>query len=177
MWIYILLCVIVVLLAVFVSLYVINYNKFQVTIIKISEAEENIGILLKDKYQLLSKIGKFVKKKTKETTYDDLDNLNIEDMNNFELNKELSKYDKNIMELTDFNKEIKFDNKEIKVFDELSKVNNDAAAAIKYYNDNVVILNKLIACFPSNIVAKIKKYKHKDFYSDEKEEIFEILKN
>ena len=177
MWLYIILGVLVVFITICVSLYVINYNRFQVTIIKISEAEENITTLLKSKYELLVKIGKFVKKKTKETTYDELDNIKVDELNTFELNSELSKYDKNITELVDFTKDIKFENKELKVFDELSSVNNDLVAAIKYYNDNVVVFNNLEACFPSNIIAKIKKYKHKEFYSNEKEEIFEILKS
>jgi len=177
MWLYIILAVLVVFVTIFITLYVINYNKFQITIIKISEAEENIGMLLNEKYKLLLKIGKCVKKKTKETTYDELDNLKVEELNTFELNKELSKYDKNIIELVDYNKDIKFDNKELKVFDDLSNVNNDSVAAIRYYNDNVVVFNKLISCFPSNIIAKLKRYKRKDFYSNDKEEIFEILKS
>ena len=177
MLLYIILGIIVVLITVFISLYVINYNKYQVTIIKISEAEENIGMLLNSKYQLLTKIGKIVKKKTKETTFDGLDSININEFNTFELNQELAKYDKNVIELVDYNKEIKFENKEIKIFDDLSDVNNDCIAAIKYYNDNVVVLNKLISCFPSNIIAKVKGYKRKEFYSNEKEEIFEILKS
>jgi len=48
--------------------------------------------------------------------------------------------------------------------------------AEKYYNDNVVEYNKLVKCFPSNIVSKIFRYKVKEFYSNETEEIFDILK-
>ena len=47
--------------------------------------------------------------------------------------------------------------------------------AIKFYNDTVVDFNRLVASFPSKIVAFIKRYRKKEFYNNEKREMFEIL--
>ena len=44
---------------------------------------------------------------------------------------------------------------------------------IKFYNDAVIIFNKLVSSFPSNILAFLKRYKKKDFYSNEKKEMFQ----
>jgi hypothetical protein len=62
------------------------------------------------------------------------------------------------------------------MFDDLENINVDCLASEKYYNDNVNLYNKLLETFPSSVVAKIKRFKHKEIYSNEKEEIFEILK-
>ena len=59
---------------------------------------------------------------------------------------------------------------------ELVEIDNELNAAKKYYNEHIVSYNKLIRSIPSNIVAKLYHYTVKDFYSDEKIEIFEILK-
>ena len=60
--------------------------------------------------------------------------------------------------------------------DELMNIDNDLNASKKYYNDNVVLFNNLVKCFPSNIVAGLSKYKKMDFFKEEKIETLEILK-
>ena len=50
-------------------------------------------------------------------------------------------------------------------------------AAKSYYNKYTSELNDLIRTFPSNIVGFFRRYKKKSFYSDEKREMFEILKD
>lgn len=176
MWIYMLMCAIIVIIAIALFIYVIYYNKFQIAIIKISEAEENINILLNKKLELMIRINKFIEEKKEENKLSGIEKLEKKELNTFELNSELNKYNKKIIEITDYNKEIIFDDNENAVLDELAEVNINCLAAERYYNDNVIIYNKLIKCFPSNVVSKICKYKLKDFYSSEKEEIFEILK-
>lgn len=177
MWIYIFLCIVVVLIAVFFALYSISSNRFKVTLIKIREAEENIDILLKDKYQLLLKIKEFMSKKTKDITFGELDGIDIETTNTFDLNRALAQFDKTIVEIVDYNKDIKLEDEEVVTFDNYNDINIQLLATEKYYNDNVNIYNKLLKSFPSNIIAKTKKYKTKEVYSSEKEEIFEILKD
>lgn len=176
MWLYVLICVIILLIAIIFGLFVIAKGRFQVAIIKINEAEENVGLLLKEKYDLLLEISKFVKEKTNEATFDGLENININEINNFDLNSELSKYDNSILELSEFNKDIEFSEEELKIFDDLGNINIQSLAVMRYYNDNVTLYNELINKFPSSIVAKLKGYKEKKLYSNEKEEIFEILK-
>ncbi len=175
MLIYIILITII-LLTILIFMYTVNYNKFQIAIIKISEAEENINILLDKKLNLLLRINKIIEGKKSNVKLTGIDNLNKDDFNTFQLSTELDKYNKKLIEITDFNKEITFDNEEKAILDELNDIKIECLAAERYYNDNVTIYNKLIKCFPSNLIAKICKYRIKDFYSNEKEEIFEILK-
>ena len=177
MWIYILLCVVVVLIAVIFSLYSISSNRFKVTLIKIREAEENIAILLKDKYQLLLNIKEFMGKKTKDISFEELDGIDIETTDTFNLNRALAQFDKTVVEIVDYNKDIKLEDEDVTTFDNYNDINIQLLATEKYYNDNVNIYNKLLKSFPSNIIAMTKKYKIKDIYSSEKEEIFEILKD
>ena len=46
---------------------------------------------------------------------------------------------------------------------------------IELYLQKKQDFNQLIATFPSSVVAFFKRYKKKDFYNNEKREIFEIL--
>ena len=176
MWLGIIISILVVIISIILFVYIVYYNKFQVAIIKISEAEENINILLKEKLQLLLRVNKFIEDKKVENKLLGIEKIANKELNNFELNTELDKFNKKIIEITDYSKDVLFEDNELEVISVLNKVNIECLAAQRYYNDNVVFYNKLIKCFPSNIVGKFSKYKIKDFYSNEKEEIFEILK-
>ncbi len=168
--------IIIIIVSIILSIYIINYNKFQISIIRISEAEENINILLKKKLELMLRIKNFIEDKKEDYKIAGLEKLEKQELNTFELNIELEKYNKKIMEITDYDKNIIFDDDEMLVIKELYDINTECLASERYYNDNVVTYNNLIKCFPSNIISKICKYRFKDFYSNEKEEIFEILK-
>ena len=63
----------------------------------------------------------------------------------------------------------------LSILEDLNDNEEDIVGAIKFYNDTVVEFNKLLVSFPSNIIGFFKRYKRKDFYNDEKREIFEIL--
>lgn len=176
MLLYIVLSILVIVIALIVSIYVVGNNKFAIKSIKIKEAEEEIEILLNQKLDLMQKINKAIKKKTKEDYLEDIDSINSEELSSFELSKKLSIYDKPLVELIDYNKDIKLTEKEEKTLDELSSTNVSCKSTQKFYNDNVEIYNKLIHTFPYRLSAKIKHYKEKELFEDEKEEIFEILK-
>ena len=167
---------IVLLLIIAFIIFTLNYNKFQIALIKISEACENIDILLYKKLELITNINNIIEDKNKHKKIDIVTNIENKEMNNFELNKKLNEYSNNILEMIEYNKDVKFNDDEMKLVEELKKYNNDLQGAERYYNDNVVEYNKLVKCFPSNIIGKIYKYKVKEFYSNEKEEVFEILK-
>lgn len=176
MLVYFIISVIIVLLAIIFSIVIINNNRFQIINIKIHEAENNINSLLKQKYELLIEIGKFIKKKTKEETFDKVETINAEELDMFSLNEELSKYDKNITEYVDYNRDINFNDKELEAFDNYSNLNISCLASEKYYNDTVIYFNRLIKKFPTKIHAKLKGYTEKKLFENKKEEIFEILK-
>lgn len=167
----------VVLLAVISIVVIYFYNQFQFSIIKIEEAENNIDLLLEKKLELLNRIAPLIQERTKEETcFVELPKLKIKKLDHFDLRDALKKLDRELTERLDTNQEIEKDQKMKSILEEMLENNIDLDAAIKYYNDNVVIFNKLIRCFPSNLLRLIWHYKTKDFYSDEKEEMFEILK-
>lgn len=176
MIIYIIVCVVIVLLALIIGIYIYYHNKYQISMIKIKEAENNIDSLLNKKLELLLNVNEFVNKKKKKISLDGIDEIDKDKLNNFELNISLAKYNKTIIELTDYNKDIKFNDDEKNTLKELEKVEIDCLASQRYYNDNVVGYNNLINKFPSNIIGRMLKFKEKEFYVNEKEEIFEILK-
>lgn len=173
---FIIMVVIGILFLILFTILLINGNKIKIRNLKIKEAEKNVSELLKQKYDLLCSVNSIMKNKGKEDLFKDLETLEVSKYNNIALNKELAKFDKIIVELTDYNKEIVFDDTEEIVFENLEKTNIDRLAVEKYYNDNVTVYNKLIDKFPSNIISKFKDYDEKELFSNEKEEIFEILK-
>ena len=63
----------------------------------------------------------------------------------------------------------------VSIIHNLNENEENIVGAIKFYNDTVVEYNKLIVSFPSSIVGFFKRYKKKEFYNNEKREIFEIL--
>ena len=176
MLLYIILSIILILVCLFVTLHIVSKNKFNVKTIKIEEAENELTSLLNNKLDLMQKINKAVKKKTKEDYLEGIDSIKGDGLSNIELHKELSKYDKPLIELIEFNKDIKLTEKDDKLLDDLSNTNVNCRAATKFYNDNVEIYNKLLTSFPYKITAKLMKLKEKELFVEEKEEIFEILK-
>ena len=58
---------------------------------------------------------------------------------------------------------------------DLNNNEENIIGSIKFYNDTVVLFNHLVVSFPSNIICLFKRYKKKEFYSNEKREMFEIL--
>lgn len=173
---YIVLIVIGIIFLILFSLLIINSIKLKSLNLKIIEAEKNITDVLKEKYELLVNINNIMKTKDKEDFLKDIELIEVDKISNFELNNHLTKYDKTITELIEYNKEIIFDEEEQEEFEKLRKTDLNRLAIEKYYNDNATIMNKLINIFPASIIAKFKKYKEKEIFSNKKEEIFEILK-
>ena len=177
MFLYILLGVLVIILFILFILFTISSSKLKRVVYKINEAEYSIKQILVEKYTIISKIDKSIKKQSDTEHFKGLYDINVDDLDSFELNKKLSKYDNIIKELSDYNKDLKYEEEEIRDFEKLNSININRLATEKFYNDNVVIYNELIEKFPSNIIARLKGYEEKDNFSNEKEEMFEILKN
>ena len=173
---YIILKIVFLIIAKAVSLYVISKNRFKRKEAKIEEAVKQINELLNDKYQSLITVNNLIKEKTNEDFLANLEDIKIEELDMFDFQNELSKYDVDIIELTEFNKDIKFEESDVEELDKLTKINIDCNAAVEYYNDNVETYNNLTTKFPYNIVAKMNKCKKKDLFVSQKEEMFEILK-
>ena len=154
-------------------------NKFQFTLVKINEAENNIDIYLQKKLDILCRIVPVIKDNLKEGTedFEKVLLLKSKNINSFELNTELEKGMHQFIELLDINPSLN-EVEEISTLQcELEENEDDLEASKKYYNDNVAYYNRYVHVFPSNLVGFIFRYHHKEFYSDEKEEMFHILKD
>lgn len=171
---------IVVLILLFTILEVVFYNNFQIAIIRISEAENNIDILLQKKLVLLERVIKVIEesdeKYKEEQVLINVIKLKNRKVNNFELNRELDKALAEYKGLIDLDSKLGEIESLMNINYDLTDVDNDLIAAKKYYNDTIISYNKLIRCFPSNIVGSLCRYKRKEFHSEEREEVYEILK-
>ncbi len=154
---------------------VIYNNRFELANIKIEKAEQDIGLYLKNKLELLQRTRPIVKKalRTKEFM-EDLDNISLE-LTNLEMHITLKKIYNELFKALDEHEKLYKSEALVKILDELNDNEEDIIGAIKFYNDTVVDFNKLVVTFPSNLIAVFKRYKKLDFYNNEKREIFEIL--
>ena len=172
-------CILVLLLLLGVFLFIHFYNQFQLAIIRISEAENNIDIYLQKKLEFLTRLVPLIKENLKEGSqeFEKILLLKSKKINSFELNKELEKSMHTFLELMDLNASLGKVENILSLQVELEENEDDLEASKKYYNDHVTSYNKLVRSFPSNLVGLIFKYRRKEFYSDEKEEMFQILKD
>lgn len=168
---------VIILLVFIVEVYF--YNKLKMSIARINEAENNIDVLIQKKYKLLEKgINSFndIKNYKDEAIISEFKKVNFEEENNFNLNDILNNFEGEFRGYIELDKKIADNEDVLDASFELVDTNNELNAAKKYYNRNTVKYNKLVRCFPSNIIALIYKYKVKEFYSEEKVESLEILK-
>ena len=170
-----LILIIIVIISLLSFIFVIFYNKFQFSIIKIEKAEDDIGFYLDKKIQFLGRIKPIIKKELKLKNYmDDLDK-DLKQLNHFEQHNFLKKVYNELFKTIDENEKLLKSESLVNILESLNSNEENIVGAIKFYNDTVVYYNQLIVSFPSNIVAFIKRYKKRDFYNNEKREIFEIL--
>ena len=177
-WILFIIFAVITILAMIALGFIFIYNKYQFIILKISEAENNIDIYLQKKLELLTRAVPILKE-ISEDSIADIEKvllLKSKKLNNFELNKELDKCLGQLHELLDLNQEFGKNESLSSIQINIEENEDNLDAAKRYYNDNVNLYNQLIKKFPSNFIGLLFHYKHKLFYSDEKEEIFEILK-
>lgn len=168
----------IVLIALLIMVIVIIHNKFQFSIIKIEEAENNIDILLQKKLELLKRSRPIIKKELKLDDFlDNLEGVEDKELNHFELNSTLKEAYNTLFQTLDDNEKLFKSDSLISIINEVNHNEIDLVAAVKFYNDTVVVFNQLIVSFPSNIIRLLFRYKKKEFYNNEKREIYEILKD
>lgn len=150
-------------------------NRFKFAIIKIEKAEEDINLYLQKKKELIERTIPIIKKELKLKEYlNDINSINDE-TNNFNKNDILKKLSNEIYKTIDENEKLYKSDSLMSIINDLSDNEENIVGAIKFYNDTVVDYNKLAISFPTNIIALVKRYKKKQFYNNEKREMFEIL--
>ena len=172
--------IIVALVIVITSLlliFIISNNRFQLVIIKIDKAEEDIELYLQKKKELLERSRSIISKELKKDNILEGLDKSLEGANHFEANSHLKVLYNELFKIIDENEKLLKSDTLVGILDELNTNEENIIGAIKFYNDTVVEFNQYVVSFPSKIVAVIKRYKKKEFYSNEKREIFEILKD
>lgn len=161
---YIIILIFIVSLILF--LYVANYNKIQHYKTRIDLAENEIDESLRKKYDIICEINSELKKSLPKKDYlKKYINLKDEKITNFDTDRSLVECVRLINELLD---EVKKEDKETaeKKLKEIKKVDEKLTASKNFYNKNTTELNDIIRIFPTNIIAKIHKYKIKAYFDN-----------
>lgn len=167
---------IIVFISLLLMVIVICNNKFKFTIIKIDKAEEDIGLYLDRKGELLDKARPIIKKEVKvEEFLEELNSYKEQSYTNFQLHDLLKNSYNELFKTLDDNEKLLKSETLVKILEDLNDNEENIIGAIKFYNDTVVELNKLVVSFPSSTIAFFSRCKEKEFYNNEKREIFEIL--
>ena len=149
-------------------------NKYKLAIIKIDKAEEDINIYLEKKEELLDRTRPIIKKELKLKSFlEKLDNKN--DLDNFQKNDLLKNCYNELFKILDENDKLLKSDSLNSILSNLNENEEQIVGAIKFYNDTVVDYNQLVISFPTNVIAFFKGYKKRDFYNNEKREMFDIL--
>lgn len=141
-----------------------TYNDLVSYKIKIEKAEGIIDESLRKKYDIIMEMNIAIKKVvTKKDYLKDYTELKNKKISNYEMDRKLIEATNIILEVKNDYKELdtKDFNKHIK---EINKLNETLVSCKNYYNKNTSELNKIIRKFPSNIIAKIHKFKIKPFF-------------
>lgn len=166
MEVFIICTIIIIILAMIGIGFAALFNKFQTFIIRMNEAEANIDSTLRKRFDLLNKSIAIIKTTTKieDNIMENIENLRSQKISNFDFDRKL--YDL----INEFNKykelypDLKQNDSFVKIDIELSESEAEIVAFRKYYNDIVTDYNKLIHKFPSNLVALICHYGHKNYF-------------
>ncbi len=161
----IILILIIIFFTIFI-LYSITYNKFQYYIIKINEVEGKIDETLRAKYDSIIEVNNIIKEciKTKKEIVDDISKLKKEEISSFELDRVLSSALSKINFIKNQYDELKKNERLGKLIYEIEDMNESLQAYKKFYNETIVLYNKLIRIFPYNVLGIILKYKEKTFF-------------
>ncbi|MBP3765572.1 MAG: LemA family protein [Bacilli bacterium] len=146
--------------------YISIFNNYQNYIIRMNEAESFIDTTLRKRFDLLNKSIDIIKNvtKTKKDVLPMIKDLKSVKLSNFDLDRKLYEAINEFNGLKEANEELKNNESFIKVDLGLVESEAEIVAARKYYNDIVTDYNKLVRTFPSNIVAKISRYKTKTYF-------------
>ena len=161
---------IVIIACIIVMAFISVYNRFQINVIRINEAEANIDSTLRKKFDLLNKSINVIKNETKEkNVLDKIKKLRSLKLNNFEFDRELieakSEFDSYVNKYPDLKTNELF----VNINYGLAETESEIEAFKKYYNDTITDYNKMVKTFPSNIVALISRYKKRPYF-DKKED-------
>ena len=143
---------------------IITYNNYQSFIIRINEVETKIDSILRKKFDLVSKCIEIIETYTGKEEFEDIDNLKNEKISNFDLDRKLTEAIIKFENYKDKYEELEKNEVFIKTNNQINEANTDLEACKNYYNDIVTNYNKKVKKFPSDIIAKISKFKVRPYF-------------
>ena len=158
--------VLIILFCIISLIYMLIYNKVNDLIIRINEVEVNIDSNLRNKYDLINRSVSIIKGNTeiKSDVFEEIVKLRSRKISNFELERKLTEAYNEFLNYKDKYKELNNSEELTKISISLKDINEKLSILIEYYNKNITKYNKLIVMFPTNIIAKINKFKTKLFF-------------
>lgn len=165
----VLVCIIIVM-CILIGIYITYYNKLQDYVIRINEVEAILDNNLREKYDNINKCVSLIKsndnidEKKDKKMFEDIVRLRTKKISNFDLDRKLVEANNNFISLKEKYKELKENKEIIKISKKIEEIDEAIIVNREYYNKNIAEYNKLVAIFPTNIVARICKYKEKLYY-------------
>ena len=171
--------VIVVVVLLIILWMVLSYNRLISKKLKVENNFSQIKIQCKKRFDLVPNLVETVKgyaKHEKET----LENVTIARNSGISANnaQDLSKANNlltqtlsKLFALSESYPELKANANFLSLQNELSSIEKDIAASRGFYNDSVMMYNKVVMSFPSNLLASLFHFKKAEFFDAPEEEI------
>lgn len=147
-------------------IYIVYYNRMQFLKTKIEQAEGIIDETLRERYDILVRANNIIMNilNDKKDYFKEYINLKNKQLSNFDVDRNLKEAFNVLNKLVDDYQELQ-KNKELKeILTSLKATNERITATTSYFNKNTNELNGYIRKFPSNIVAKVHKFKISAFF-------------
>ena len=169
--------IVIAIIGIILIILVNQYNKFQWNVVLIDKGETNLELAFAKKHDILVRYLDILKDNKIDIPEDDFEKYKLLNTKQsiFKVNKEIEELTNYINKIMDDNEKLLKKEAIININKELSEINITINGGKKYYNDNLVLYNHLCNAFPSNIIAKIKKYREKDFLDTDIKEELKIL--
>lgn len=143
-----------------------KYNELTKLLYKIGLSEKNISAKLKEEEDLVGRCINIIERKTdiKEKILTDIKNIKSDKLNNIDKDKLLTLGRTKIMAIAERKEELSKIKSIPDMLNDLKSIEEELIALRTYYNSNAKDFNKLICEFPYKLIAKVKKYKMKNYY-------------
>ncbi len=161
---------IIIVICFIMGIYIMLYNKLQDYVIRINEVESVIDNNLREKYDNINKCVSLIKgnekinKELDKKMFEEIVRLRTRKISNFDLDRKLIEANNNFIALKEKYQELKENEDIISISKKIEELDDTLTIDRDYYNKNIAEYNKLVTLFPTNIVAKICKYKEKLFF-------------
>lgn len=161
---------IIVVMCIIIGIYITYYNKLQDYVIRINEVESILDNNLREKYDNINRCVSLIKsndainEETDKKMFEEIVKLRTRKISNFDLDRKLIEANNNFISLKEKYKELKENKEIISISKKIEELDETITVNREYYNKNIAEYNKLVAVFPTNIIARICKYKEKLYY-------------